>query len=667
MAAISKAALLRSFGLQNERDLLFHFPKRYEDRMRWGDPLHSAEGEMVTFRGKIVQTKFARWRFGKSSFEIILQPEASFAGVTLAWYNLPYLKNSLTEGKQLIVYGKVSLGKTTRKFIHPEFEVFHSDEDEQIHVNRLTPVYPLTEGVGQKALRRAIYLFLEKGEFTLPEIHPQVPHGLMGREEAVRQIHFPLDSSRLESARKRLVYDEIFLMQLVLAQRRNAMSKVTKSRAQIHHALVEDFRRSLPFHLTPTQERVCRELDADLNLPHPMNRLLQGDVGSGKTIVALHAILRTLERGENAAFLAPTETLAEQQARNFTRFLEPLGIGVQLWTRSHKPEFAPLLERRGHVYVGTHALIQEKVVLENLGLGVIDEQHKFGVLQRAALRAKGTAPDLLFMTATPIPRTLCLTQYGDLDLSILEGLPQGRTPIKTVLRKREQLPKVWEFIKKELSQKRQAYVVFPLVEESEKSDLKAVQKELAALQKIFGVDQVRMLHGKMKSAEKREVMRGFRANEFGILAATSVIEVGIDVANATVMVIENAERFGLAQLHQLRGRVGRGSELSYCVLISSESGKDSWRRLKMMEESTDGFRLAEEDFAIRGPGNILGTEQSGLPPLILADLIRDRDILTQARSDAKIRIERDPELRNEPALREALATQRCEHLTATTN
>lgn len=667
MAAISKAAILRSFGLQNERDLLFHFPRRYEDRTRWGDPLASAEGEMVTFRGKIVQAKFARWRGGKSSFEVVLQPEGLYEGVTLAWYNFPYLKNSLTEGKELIVHGKASLGKKTRKFIHPEFEVYHSDEDEQIHVNRLTPVYPLTEGVGQKALRRAIYLFLQQGEFSIPEIHPVVPHGLMGREEAVRQIHFPADGILLESARKRLVYDEIFLMQLVLAQRRNALARITKPRPVPVRFLVEDFRRSLPFTMTDAQLRVCREIDADLDVPHPMNRLLQGDVGAGKTVVALHAILKTLERGENAAFLAPTETLAEQQALNFTRYLEPLGIGVQLWTRSNKPEDAPLLERKGRVYVGTHALIQEKVSLENLGLGVIDEQHKFGVLQRAALRGKGKAPDLLFMTATPIPRTLCLTQYGDLDLSILEGLPKGRTPIRTVLRKREQLPKVWDFIRKELGRKRQAYVVFPLVEESEKSDLKSVQKEFESLQKIFGPEQVRMLHGKMKSAEKSAVMRAFCHNEFGILASTSVIEVGIDVSNATVMVIENAERFGLAQLHQLRGRVGRGADLSYCVLISNESTKDSWRRLKIMEESTDGFRLAEEDFNIRGPGNILGTEQSGLPPLILADLIRDRDILTRAREDAKRRIEADPELKSEPALREALALQRSEHLAATTN
>lgn len=667
MAAISKAAILRSFGLQNERGLLFHFPRRYEDRTRWGDPLTSAEGEMVTFRGKIARAKFARWRGGKSSFEVLLQPEGRYEGVMLAWYNFPYLKNSLTEGKELIVHGKATLGKKNRKFIHPEFEVYHPDEDEQIHVNRLTPIYPLTEGVGQKALRRAIFLFLQQGEFSIPEIHPSVPQGLMGREQAVRQIHFPADDSRLEAARKRLVYDEIFLMQLVLAQRRHALARISKPRPKPVRNLVENFRAGLPFTMTDAQLRVCREIDADLAVPHPMNRLLQGDVGAGKTVVALHAVLRTLERGENAAFLAPTETLAEQQALNFSNYLEPLGIGVQLWTRSSKPEDSPLLERHGRVYVGTHALIQEKVSLDNLGLGVIDEQHKFGVLQRAALRGKGKAPDLLFMTATPIPRTLCLTQYGDLDLSVLEGLPKGRTPVRTVLRKREQLPRVWDFIKKELGQKRQAYVVFPLVEESEKSDLKSVQKEFENLRKIFGPEQVRMLHGKMKSAEKSAVMRAFGRNEFGILAATSVIEVGIDVPNATVMVIENAERFGLAQLHQLRGRVGRGADLSYCVLISNESTKDSWRRLKIMEESTDGFRLAEEDFNIRGPGNILGTEQSGLPPLILADLVRDRDLLARAREDAKRRIEADPELRNEPALREALALQRSEHLAATTN
>lgn len=645
-------------GYETEGAMLYHFPRRYEDRARWVDPFSVEEGEEATVFGKVAAVKFSRWRGGRSCFEVTLQPEGTYQALRVLWYGMPYLKNSLREGRSIVLHGKVTGSKKGRQMQHPDFELISSDDPDtaRVHLNRITPVYPLTEGVSQRALRREMYRLVMETPLEVEELY-EVPSGFPSREEALREVHFPSSWETLEAARKRLVFEEFFGMQVVLAMRRCSVAVETKKRSKPDCELVSPFLESLPFPLTGAQQRVCREIDADLAKGSPMNRLLQGDVGSGKTFVAMHALLRTLESGKNGAMLAPTEILAEQHSLNLKKWLEPLGVQVELWTRSHKPsQGESLFGQKGKIFVGTHALIQESVDLPELGLGVIDEQHKFGVLQRAALCRKGESPDLLVMTATPIPRTLCLTLYGDLDVSVLDELPPGRQPIRTVVRKEEALPKVWDFIKKEMEEGRQAYVVYPLVEESAKMDLKSVEKEAKKLREIFGEERVAVLHGRMDAAKKEEVMRRFRGGEFGVLVATTVIEVGVDVPNATTMVIEHAERFGLAQLHQLRGRVGRGEGRSYCVLVGKAQSVESWRRLKVMEETSDGFRIAEEDLKIRGPGNVIGTEQSGLPPLKLANWNHDMALLHQARQAASELVEADPSLRRHRALREVLIT-----------
>ncbi|MDR1305371.1 MAG: ATP-dependent DNA helicase RecG [Verrucomicrobiales bacterium] len=641
-------------GLREPGDLLFHFPRRYEDRTHWLNPDEVKPDEPVLVHGRVESPKVARWRGGRGCFTLTLRALDGAYALPLVWYNMPFLKTYLTEGRELIAYGRLTVSGRQRKLAHPDFELVAHDEHDAIHMNRIVPIYPSTGGLNQRAIRLAMHELLFKQNLRFPEIHP-VPAGLPDIDTAMRGIHFPESFAQQEACRRRLAFDELFAMQVLLALRRREAKQFAKVRGADSQSLREPFLRSLPFTPTRAQARVFAELDRDLAAPRPMNRLLQGDVGAGKTLVAAYAMLRTLERGENAALLAPTETLAEQHYRNLHRLLEPLGVSVRIFTRSRKSGDAALFERqRGIVYVGTHALFQDKAALANIGLGVIDEQHKFGVNQRRAFLAKGQHPDLLVMTATPIPRTLCLTLYGDLDVSVLDELPPGRKSIRTVLRAAAELPKVWNFIRREIAAGRQAYIVYPLLEESEKVDLKSVQAAFKELQKVFGEHEVVMLHGKMDPDEKSAAMSQFRHGQRHVMVATSVIEVGVDVPTATMMVIEHAERFGLAQLHQLRGRVGRGAAQSYCVLVGDPKTPEGWQRLKIMEKSQDGFVLAEEDLKIRGPGNILGTEQSGLPPLRVANLGRDMSLLSQAREASNQLIDHDPLLMKYPALRERL-------------
>jgi len=642
-------------GILSDQDLIHHFPRRHEDRSLWSDPISATEGATVTTRGKIVSSKNNRWRGGRSSFEAVFQPQGMFESITLVWYNMPFFKNYLKEGKELIAHGRIMISGKKRKIMHPEIEVITEDMHCSIHLDRLTPIYPTTTGLSQRVIRSRMHATLSGEDFYVQEMVP-LPGNFVSATEAYREIHFPTTPASLESARQRLAFEELFLMQILLAKRRQNVISVHKKRGKKKRDLVEPWLKSLSFQPTNAQSRVFAELDEDLARERPMNRLLQGDVGSGKTLVACHAMLRTLECGMNAALLAPTETLAEQHARNLRKLLEPFDVSVQVWTKNQKPTGAGLFTKNGIIFVGTHALFQAKAVLPSLGLGVIDEQHKFGVLQRRAFLAKGENTDLLVMTATPIPRTLCLTLYGDLDVSVLDEMPPGRKEIKTVLRSAEELSKVWAYIKKEIQKDRQAYVVYPVLEESEKLDLKSVKVAFKEMQGIFGEKEVVMLHGKMDPEEKMLQMAEFRTGRKHVMVATSVIEVGVDVPTATMMVIEHAERFGLAQLHQLRGRVGRSDLQSYCVLVGEPKGEESWKRLKIMEETQDGFRLAEEDLKIRGPGNILGAEQSGLPPLRVANLGRDMLLLSEARKAASELMEREPELENYPALRERLKT-----------
>jgi ATP-dependent DNA helicase RecG len=520
-------------------------------------------------------------------------------------------------------------------------------------------------------MRRLMFQATQKTPFRAPEFYP-APKQMIPREEAFRIIHFPESFQAEEQARQRLAYDEFFVLQCVVALRRMSRATAHRHRATKSGDLAKRWLASMPYKLTNAQARVMAEIDADLGHGPPMNRLLQGDVGAGKTFVAVYAMLRAVEAGEQAALMAPTQILAEQHALNLRRWLEPLGVRVDLFTSNTRgkgrkadrlqggeidlfnAKTAVATKQAGSVVVGTHALLYDSYAADKLGLIVIDEQHKFGVLQRLALSRKGQNPDILVMTATPIPRTLGMTVYGDLDVSILDELPPGRSPIETKRKTPAEMEKFWLFLMQEIRKGRQAYVIYPLVEDSEKVEAKSVKAEFERLKEVLPSARLALLHGQLDAAEKERVMTAFRAGEIDVLLSTTVIEVGVDVPNANVMLIENAERFGLAQLHQLRGRIGRGAHKSYCALAGDPKSLEGWRRLKIMEETTDGFRIAEEDFKIRGPGNIFGTEQSGLPPLRFASLETDYELLTSARADAARFLKEDPSLAAYPGLREKM-------------
>jgi ATP-dependent DNA helicase RecG len=663
------AELLAKLGLLTHDDLLSYVPRRYEDRRHLAPLSEALEGEATTVRGKVHSAKPGRW--GALKLEITVGPaklESTKDLLTARWFGFrPY---GIKEGCDIFLYGKISRDSKGRWTMgNPDYEIAHDDAESYIHIDRIAPIYNLTEGLTQRLLRRLMYEATQKTVFTAPEFYP-APERMMSRQEAFRVIHFPESFPAEERARQRLAYDEFFVLQCVVALRRMSRATAHRHRPNAKSDLAKRWLASLPFTLTKAQQRVMREIDADLGSGPPMNRLLQGDVGAGKTFVAVYAMLRAVEAGEQAALMAPTQILAEQHALNLRRWLEPLGVRVDLFTGNTKGRKGDRLQggeidlfnrgtpatkaSAGSIVIGTHALLYDRYAADKLGLIVIDEQHKFGVLQRLALSRKGQNPDILVMTATPIPRTLGMTVYGDLDVSILDELPPGRQKIVTKCRSAKELDKFWAFLLKQIGEGRQAYVIYPLVEESEKVDAKSVKVEFERLKELLPQTKLGLLHGQLDPQEKERVMTAFRAGEIEVLLSTSVIEVGVDVPNATVMLIENAERFGLAQLHQLRGRIGRGEHLSYCVLVGEPKSLESWRRLRIMEETTDGFRIAEEDFKIRGPGNIFGTEQSGLPPLRFASLERDFNLLSDARHDAARFLKEDPTLAPWPGLREKM-------------
>ena len=676
-----RAEFLAKLGLLTHDDLLHFVPRRYEDR-RHLKPISAAqEGQAITVRGKIHHLKAVHW--GSLRLEITVAPQTleNRDDILIArWYGFrPY---GIKEGCDIFLYGKLVRDKKGRWVMgNPDYEIAHDDAESYIHIDRIAPIYNLTEGLTQRVLRRIMFEATQRAAFSAPEFYP-APARMMARQEAFRVIHFPESFQAEERARQRLAYDEFFVLQCVVALRRMSRATTHRRRSARTGDLTKCWLASLPHTLTNAQRRVMREIDADLSHGPPMNRLLQGDVGAGKTFVAVYAMLRAVEAGEQAALMAPTQILAEQHALNLRRWLEPLGVRVDLFTGNTKGKGkkadrlqggeldlfnlkgepaqgpAPAIFRSaaatGSVVVGTHALLYDRYAADKLGLIVIDEQHKFGVLQRLALSRKGQNPDILVMTATPIPRTLGMTVYGDLDVSILDELPPGRQPIVTKCRSAKELDKFWAFLLKQIGEGRQAYVIYPLVEESEKVEAKSVKAEFDRLEKLLPQAKLGLLHGQLDAAEKERVMTAFRAGEIEVLLSTSVVEVGVDVPNATVMLIENAERFGLAQLHQLRGRIGRGEHPSWCVLVGEPKSLESWRRLRIMEETTDGFRIAEEDFKIRGPGNIFGTEQSGLPPLRFASLETDYELLTLARNDAGRFLKEDPTLAAWPGLREKM-------------
>jgi len=629
-----RAAQLARLGIQTVGDLLLHRPARYEDRRQFHRIAELQLKEPGLACGKIVAAGLSTFREkSRSVYEFILDDGS--ARLHCRWWNLPFMRHLFKVGDTVVVFGKPR-SLRPRTMDHPETEVIDA-VDRSVHLNRIAPIYPLTEGLQQRQLRALLWNALDQFQNGIPDAHPDILiPDLPSRSAAIRMLHFPGNAEDAEVARRRLALDEYLDLQLAIqTRRRNLEANAPASPCAGDNHLIRPFLAKLGFTLTDAQTRVLRDIRKDMGGPHPMRRLLQGDVGSGKTVVAACAILMALESGMNCALMAPTEILAEQHWHNFRRWLQPLGIAVELQTGSVKtaqptPNFQPTL------FVGTHALVEEGFAPEKLGLVIIDEQHKFGVSQRERLLRKGLYPHLLVMTATPIPRTLGLTLYGDLDISVIDQAPPGRGQIKTYVRKPESLPKVWAFIRSKLKQGRQAYIVYSRVEDTgEGGGLKAVRAEFDRLRGLFAPFEAGLLHGQLKSAEKERVMAAFRANQLQILVATTVVEVGLDVPNATIMLIENAEQFGLAQLHQLRGRIGRGSEDSFCILVGEAATEEAKARLKILQETCDGFRIAEEDLRLRGPGEFLGRQQSGAAPLKFGNLAADGHWIDLARSLAK--------------------------------
>jgi ATP-dependent DNA helicase RecG len=582
------------------------------------------EGETVMVAGKVVELGVKRFRGGsRSVFELVINDGS--ARLRCRWWNMPYMKDQFKRDQELIIIGKVRSLKPAA-MDHPETEAAERDDEPSVHIGRIVPIYPLTEGVGQRGLRAHVWRALQK--VSLSDLWNEAL-GSPTRHEAVARLHFPETLEQAAQARRRLALDEFLELQIAIrARRRKMLERARPIPAAGDNRWMRPFLGALSYTLTNAQTTVLREIRADMNGGQPMRRLLQGDVGSGKTVVAACAALMALESGYNVALMAPTEILAEQHHRTFTKWLAPFGIEVLLRTGERKD--VRYSESKPTLVIGTHALLSENFALERLGLVIIDEQHKFGVTQRAALLRKGDYPHLLVMTATPIPRTLGLTVYGDLDMSVIDELPAGRQPIRTFIRTTQQLPKVLDFIREKLAAGRQAYIVYPRVETAD-AEIKAATRELERLRSALKPHSVGLIHGAMHGSEADAAMQAFRAGKLAVLVATSVIEVGVDVPNATIMLIENAERFGLAQLHQLRGRIGRGAEQSYCILLSDAKNEVAVERLGILERTTSGFQIAEADLNLRGPGDFLGEEQSGVPKLRFGDLTRDLDLIEQAR------------------------------------
>jgi len=649
-----RAEFLARRGLVTAGDALSLFPRRYEDRRELVPFRKLRPGDAQATAGTVWQVVPPPRGRSRVPFKVALRDPSGF--LAALWFNQPYLARLFRRGQRVVLYGRVQSSGAggLLEMVQPEFEILEED-DGSLHMGRIVPIYPLTEGLTQRPVRTLLHRVVEQFADQVPESLPEPirqRHGLVGVAEAYRTIHFPESLEAAEAARRRFVFEDFLVLQLGLALRRQRQGQRPGHVIAPSGALVARLLAGLPFRLTAAQRRVWDEIRTDLGRAAPMNRLLQGDVGSGKTVLAVMALLTAVDAGYQGVLMAPTEILAEQHVLTLRGLVEPLGVPVAVLTsgqKSREREAALAAVRTGEasVVIGTHALIEEGVTFHRLGLAVVDEQHRFGVLQRATLRAKGAHPDVLVMTATPIPRTLALTLYGDLDVSVLDELPPGRQPVRTVWRSEAKRPEIYEFVRRELAEGRQAYVVCPLVEETEASDLKAATAMAEGLARdVFPDNRVGLVHGRMGFEAKDATMRAFKAGEIAILVATTVIEVGIDVPNASVMLIEHAERFGLAQLHQLRGRVGRGSARSYCILLASGLvSEEAQRRLQAMCETQDGFRIAEADLEIRGPGDFFGTRQAGLPEFRVANLLTDGRVLEEARREAMAIVDRDPQLR----------------------
>lgn len=683
---------LAEAGIVSVADLLHHVPRKYIDRSRREPISRVPIGSEVTIIGKVVSVRDRRPRRNLHIIEAVIEDDS--ARIKAVWFNQSYLVRQLQNADEVALSGEVESFRGALQMKTPAVDVL-SGGQEGLTVGRVVPVHPTAGGVGPGHLRRAIHNALTRSQpidDTVPT-ELKAANGLMDRGKAFDAIHFPETVEEVAPARRRLVYDELFRLELALAiQKRLQMERAIGISHEVEGELAERFLGGLPYELTAAQERVLGEIETDLKASHPMHRLLQGEVGSGKTVVAVATLLRGIEGGWQGALMAPTEVLAEQHYLGVRGLLADAGLSPALGeshmgmdslfaehpdgpavhvalltgsnaTTNYNPDIGraeladDIASGQVDLVVGTHALIQEGVSFSRLGVAVVDEQHRFGVAQRVLLKEKADVaePDLLIMTATPIPRTLSMTLYGDLDVSIIDEMPPGRTPVKTTLMSRVEEQKAWTLIEEEVAAGRQAFVVCPLVDDSPKVEAASATAEHKRLSALMPDLRVGLIHGQMRPADKEEIMAAFRAGEADVLVSTTVIEVGIDVPNATVMVIEDAQRFGLSQLHQLRGRVGRGLHPGTCVLMADPTTSEGEERLAAMVGTNDGFRLAEEDLRIRGQGTVFGTRQSGLKDLKLADILADFDVLAVARRDAFALVDGDPMLSGHPDLRDEVA------------
>jgi ATP-dependent DNA helicase RecG len=647
---------LETAGFASVADLLAHFPKRYEDRRQFDAFPTLPTGKPVCLHGGVIDA--GTKGFGKTRFyeAVIMDGSGGVFGsgkITCRWFNMPFMSKVIATGQQVIAYGKVKEQGGRLIIDHPEIEVVSDDGEETIHLNRIVPIYRNISGINQRRLREIIHNVLQSVDPT--SLSFPYPVSETNRTADLFETHFPTTAESGKAARRRFALEAFFTLQLnVVWQRTRHLSHQGRVLGK-KTTLLTAFYHSLPFDLTGAQKRSIKEIITDMRAPRPMNRLLQGDVGSGKTFVAMASMLLAIDSGADAALMAPTQILAEQHFLTFRKWLEPLGVNLVLRTAIHKKSTQHQSStdhcslgtdhRSGAtIFIGTHALLYDESLFTDLGLVVIDEQHKFGVVQRAALIQQGTLPDVLVMTATPIPRSLTMTIYGDLDVSLLDEKPAGRGKIITALRTKPKQQDITDFVKAQLAEGRQAYLVYPLVEESDAVKAESATEAFPKWQKRLGAGNVGLIHGKLRPEEKDAVMEDFRSGKTKALVATTVIEVGVDVPNANLMILHHAERFGLAQIHQLRGRIGRGEHKSYCILVTDTKLPEAIEKLNVLAASSDGFEIAEADLRLRGPGDILGTAQSGLTDLRFADFITDTELIRQARALADKVFMEDPDL-----------------------
>ena len=647
-----ETAAMQAAGMSSVRDLLFMLPRRYEDRRMFDRYDSLSSGEPVCLRGRVVDVGWKGWggKGGKGKgryVEAVLEDEQSLgkARFSCLWFSMPGIARMLCAGQEMIVYGRMKPYGRKLSMVHPDFELIRDGDDHSIHLNRIVPVYSGRMGIAVRRLREIVWEALEHlSPVSEPEIYEFVPD--VPCKTALKDLHFPESAEVRDRTRRRFALEECLAQQLNVAYRRSRAEAVPGMNTAGSSHLVKDLADSLPFELTEAQKRCVREIYRDMKAPRSMNRLLQGDVGSGKTLVALCAMLLAVEAGYSAVMMAPTQILAEQHYLKFRQMLDKLDVPVSLVTADRREEsHVAFGNDQGGIVVGTHALLYGKNVPGRLGLVVIDEQHKFGVNQREKLIDREERPDVLVMTATPIPRTLTLTFYGDLVVSILDGAPGGRGSVVTAIRTEKDKGKVVKFVREQLEEGRQVYVVSPLIDAEDSRKGKAVTRELDEWKELLPHVDVGLLHGRMSSEEKEAVMKDFRANRLSVLVATTVVEVGVDVPNATVMMINNAESFGLSQLHQLRGRIGRGAHKSYCILMTeAQPGDEQWEKLHIVETTSNGFDLAEQDLKLRGPGDVLGTSQSGLKGVLFEEWLMDARLIHRGRELAEAILKEDPNL-----------------------